>query len=169
MEEELREIERNHTWELATLPHNKRPIGVKWVYKVKVKSTGEIANYEARLVAKGFLQNAGLDYNVVFALVARIETIRLVVASTTFRGWSLHQLDVKSALLNCPLEEEVHVDQPPTFKVTRHEDKVYKLKRALYGLRKALQTWNKRTNHILLQLGFRNCTEKYGIYVRATI
>ncbi|RDX87963.1 Copia protein, partial [Mucuna pruriens] len=98
MEEELKAIEKNHTWELVTLPHNKRSVGVKLVYRLKVKPTSE--------VAKGFLQKTGLDYNEVFAPVARIETIKLVVAAAIFRGWLLHQLDVKSAFLNGPLKED---------------------------------------------------------------
>ncbi|RDX90879.1 hypothetical protein CR513_27208, partial [Mucuna pruriens] len=108
MEEELRAIEKKHTWKLVTLPHNKRSTRVKWVYKVKVKSSEEVAKYKVRFVANGFLQKAGLDYNKVFAPVARIETIRLVVVAAIVKGWSLHQLDVKSAFLNEPLEEEVY-------------------------------------------------------------
>ncbi|RDX89246.1 BEACH domain-containing protein C2, partial [Mucuna pruriens] len=96
MGEELKAIEKNHTWELITLAHNKRSIGVKWVYRLKVKPTGEIA---------------------------KIETIRLVVVAVIFRGWSLHQLDVKSAFLNGSLEEEVYMCQPPGFEVTGQEDK----------------------------------------------
>ncbi|RDY03536.1 hypothetical protein CR513_12871, partial [Mucuna pruriens] len=118
MEEELKATKKNHTWELVTLPHNKR---------LKVKPTREVAKYKTRLVAKGFLQKAGLDYNKVFAPVAKIETIRLVVAVAIFRGWSLHQLDVKSSFLNRPLEEEVYVCQPPGFEVIGHEDKGWSL------------------------------------------
>ncbi|RDX88523.1 hypothetical protein CR513_29870, partial [Mucuna pruriens] len=137
MEEGLKVIENNHTWELVTLPHNKRFIGVKWVYRVKVKSTGEVAKYKARLIAKEFLQKAGLDYNEVFAPVAKIETTRLVVVAAIFR-------DVKLVFLNGPLEEEIYVCQPPGFKVTEHEDKVCRLKKALYGLKQAPRAWNRR-------------------------
>ncbi|RDY14473.1 hypothetical protein CR513_00462, partial [Mucuna pruriens] len=157
MEEELKAIEKNHTWELVTLPHNKRSIGVK--------PTGEVAKYKARLVAKGFLQKAWLDYNEVFALVAKIETIRLVVATAIFRGWSLHQLDVKLAFLNGPLEEEVYVCQPPSFEVTGHEDKVYMLNKALYGLKQAPQAWNRKIDCFLF---FNKCITEHGVYVRAT-
>ncbi|RDX74494.1 hypothetical protein CR513_45758, partial [Mucuna pruriens] len=154
MEEELGTIEKNHTWELVTLPHNKRMIGVKWVYKIRV--------------AKGFLQKASLNYNEVFVPVARIKTIRLVVTTTIFRGWSLHQLDVKSVFLNVSLEEEVYLCQPPSFEVTRHENKVYKLKKALFGLNQAPRASNRRIDCFLLQLDFNKCTTEYGVYVRAT-
>jgi hypothetical protein len=108
MKEELKSIEKNNTWELMHKTVNKRPIDVKWVFKLKMKPNGEIAKYKARLVAKGFLQKQGLDFNEVFAPVARIETIRLVVAIATYKNWSMHQLDVKSAFLNGPLDEEVY-------------------------------------------------------------
>ncbi|MCI54169.1 reverse transcriptase, partial [Trifolium medium] len=93
--------------------------------------------YKARLVAKGFLQKHGLDFNEVFAHVARLETIRLVVVIASYKGWPMHQLDVKSAFLNGPLEEEVYVKQPPGFEIKGQEEKVYKLKKALYGLKQA--------------------------------
>ena len=80
MEEELRVIERNQIWELVDLPPNKSPIDVKWVFKVKLKPDGVVAKHKARLVSRGFLQRAGLDYSEVFAPVARLETIRLVIA-----------------------------------------------------------------------------------------
>ena len=86
MEEELRSIEKNQTWELVHLPQGKRPIDVKWVYKTKVKPNGDVSKYKARLVARGFLQKHGLDYNEVFAPVARLETVRLIVAATSNRN-----------------------------------------------------------------------------------
>ncbi|RDX74739.1 hypothetical protein CR513_45469, partial [Mucuna pruriens] len=163
--EELKVIENNHTWELVTLPHNKRSIGVKWVYRVKVKPIGEVAKYKARLVAKGFLQKARLDYNEVFALVTRIETrietIRLVVAATIFKRLVITSTE------SGPLEEEVYVCQPPSFEVTGHEDKVCRLK-VLYGLKQASRAWNTRIDCFLLQLNFNKCTTEHGVYVRAT-
>ena len=91
---------------------------------MKVKPNGEIAKHKARLVAKGFLQKEGLDYGEVFAPVARMETIRLVVATASFYDWHIHQMDVKSAFLNGPLEEEVYVKQPPGFEDSNAIDKV---------------------------------------------
>lgn len=109
MKEELMSIEKNQTWELFNQPANKRPISVKWVFKLKLRPDGSIAKHKARLVAKGFLQREGLDYSEVFAPVARTETIRLVLALASYNQWPLFQLDVKSAFLNGPLEEEVYV------------------------------------------------------------
>jgi len=125
MKKELSSIKKNNTWDLVNLPKGKRPIVVKWVFKAKKNPTGEVVKHKARLVAKGFLQREGVDYGEIFAPVARIETIRLVVAIASMRRWSMHQLDVKSAFLNGPLEENVFVDQPPGFQVDVQEDKVY--------------------------------------------
>lgn len=166
MKEEIKAIERNKTWDLVDLPLNKQPIGVKWVYKLKLKPNGTIAKHKARLVAKGFLQKARLDYSEVFAPVARTETIRLVLALASGKRWPLFQLDVKSAFLNGPLEEEVYVFQPPGFVIKGREDKVYKLKRALYGLKQAPRAWNKRIDSFLVQQGFSKCSVEYGVYVR---
>ena len=129
MKEEIDSIEKNQTWELVDPPSNKKPIALKWVYKVKVNPKGEVVKHKARLVAKGFLQKAGIDYGEVYAPVARIETVRFVVAIATNANWSMHQLDVKSAFLNGPLEEEVYVSQPQGFVVKGEENKVYKLKK----------------------------------------
>ena len=117
MKEELDAIEKNRTWELVDLPHNKHPIDVRWVFKVKLKPDGSIAKHKARLVAKGFLQKQGIDYTKVYAPVARMETIRLVIAIASSRNWTICQLDVKSAFLNGPLEEEVYILQPPGFEI----------------------------------------------------
>jgi len=136
MKEELQSIEKNGTWELVKLPKGKKVIGVKWVYKVKHKPNGEIAKYKARLVEKGFLQRKGIDYTEVFAPVARLETIRMIVAAACNIGWSMYQMDVKFAFLNGYLEEEVYTLQPPGFEKEKQE-KVYMLRKALYGLKQS--------------------------------
>jgi hypothetical protein len=112
MEEEIASIEKNKTWNLVHLRANKNPITVKWIYKLKHHPDGSIAKYKARLVAKGFLQKHGIDFTEIFALVARLETVRLVVAIANHFDWEFVQLDVKSAFLNGTLEEEVYIEQP---------------------------------------------------------
>ncbi|KAK2404192.1 putative mitochondrial protein [Trifolium repens] len=137
MKEELDSIESNQTWDLVDLPHKKKAIDVKWVYKLKVNSKGDVTRHKARLVARGFLQKEGIDYGEVFAPVTRMETIRLVTAIANLNDWNMYQLDVKSAFLNGPIEEEVYVTQPPGFVVKNQESKVYRLNKALYGLKQA--------------------------------
>lgn len=168
MLEELRAIERNNTWELTDLPLNKKPIDVKWIFKVKLSPKGSIVKHKARLVARGFLQKPGLDYSEVFAPVARHETIRLVVALACGRNWFLSHLDVKSAFLNGPLEEEVYVTQPPGFEVKHKERKVYRLHKALYGLKQAPRAWNRRIDSFFQVHGFKKCSVEHGVYVRKT-
>jgi len=156
MKEEMRSIEKNN-WELCILPKGKKTIGVKWVYKVKVNPKGEVVKYKARLVVRGFLQRQGIDYEEVFAPVARLETVRLVVAHASLQGWNLHQLDVKSTFLNGDLEEEVYIDQPQGFVKEGSEDKVLRLRKALYGLKQASRAWNKRIDKALINMKFIKC------------
>ena len=107
--EELAAIERNNTWKLVRLPKGKKPISLKWVFKVKMKLDGTIEKHKARLVVRGFMQREGLDYTEVFTPIARIEIIRIVVVLAHSRGWNMWQLDVKSAFLNGLLKDEVYV------------------------------------------------------------
>jgi hypothetical protein len=110
MKEELEMIEKNNTWELVERPTDKPVIGVKWVYKTKLHLDGTIQKHKARLVAKGYAQKSGIDYNETFAPVARLDTIRTLIALAAQKGWKLFQLDVKSAFLNGVLEEDVYVE-----------------------------------------------------------
>ena len=133
----MKAIQKNDTWELTTLPEGHESIGVKWVYKVKKNAEGKVEKYKARLIAKGYKQQAGIDYEEVFAPVARMETIRLVISLAAQSNWNIYQLDVKSAFLNGFLEEEVYVEQPKGYVKKGHEEKVLKLRKALYGLKQA--------------------------------
>ncbi|XP_072076479.1 uncharacterized protein [Arachis hypogaea] len=131
MDEEIHAIKKNDTWELTDLPTDKKPIGVKWVYKTKYKPNGEVDCFKARLVAKGYKQKPGIDYFEVFAPVARLDTIRMIISLSRQNKWKIHQMDVKSAFLNGTLEEEVYVEQPAGYEVLGEEDKFYKLKKSL--------------------------------------
>jgi hypothetical protein len=99
-------------WELVKLPVGHKPIGLKWVFKLKRNVEGEVVNHKARLVAKGFVQKQGIDFEEVFAPVARLDTVRLILAIAANRGWEVHHLDVKTAFLNGELAENVYVSQP---------------------------------------------------------
>ncbi|KAL0323709.1 UNVERIFIED_CONTAM: Retrovirus-related Pol polyprotein from transposon TNT 1-94 [Sesamum calycinum] len=100
MEEEIKMIEKNNTWELADRPKDKEVIGVKWIYKTKLNADGSIQKHKARLVAKGYSQLPGIDYTETFAPVARLDTIRALIAIAANKKWKIYQMDVKSAFLN---------------------------------------------------------------------
>jgi len=150
MDQEIKMIEKNDTWELTDKPKDKDIIGLKWVYKIKYNEDGSVQKYKARLVAKGYSQQPGIDFNETFAPVVRMETIRMVLAIAAQLKLPVYQLDVKSAFLNGELEEEVYVEQPHGYIIKGHEDKVYRLHKALYGLKQAPRAWNSKIDGYLL-------------------
>jgi hypothetical protein len=137
MSEEISSIEENNTWDLVNLLAGHRPIGLKWVYKLKKNAIGEIVKHKARLVAKGYVQKARVDFDEVYALVARFDSMRMLLALAAQEKWMVHHMDVKSTFLNGDLREEVYVIQPPGSVVKGQEHKVYMLRKALYGLKQA--------------------------------
>ena len=159
-------IEKNQTWELVSRPQHKNVIGVKWVFRTKLNADGTINKHKARLVVKGYAQVFGVDFSETFALVARLDTIRLVLALAAQKSWKVFQLDVKSAFLNGYLQEEIYVEQPEGFAVTGHEDKVYILKKALYGLKQAPRAWYSRIDEYLLSLGFTKSLSESTLYMQ---
>ncbi|KAH9790788.1 hypothetical protein KPL71_003509 [Citrus sinensis] len=166
MDEEIKAIVKNDTWELTTLPKGHKAIDVKWVYKTKRNAKGEIERQKARIVAKGYSQKAGTDYDEVFALVARLETIRLIISLAAQNKWKIFQMDVKCAFLNGFLEEEVYIEQSLGYVVKRHEDKILRLKKALYGLKQAPMAWNSRIDKYFQENGFTKCPYEHALYVK---
>ncbi|WVZ97907.1 hypothetical protein U9M48_043409 [Paspalum notatum var. saurae] len=154
MHEELENFERNHVWDLVEPPPNCRPIGTKWVFKNKQSENGMVVWNKARLVAQGFCQKEGIDYEKTFAPVARLEAIRILLAFAASKGFKLQQMDVKSAFLNGFIDKEVYVRQPPGFKSAKFPDRVYKLRKVLYGLKQAPRAWYARLKSFLVKSGF---------------
>jgi hypothetical protein len=109
MDEELASIKVNGTCELCDLPAGQCPIGLKWVYKLKKNPASEVIHHKARLVVKGYAQRAGIDFDEVFAPVARLDSVRVLLAIAAHHSCEVHHLDVKSAFLNGDLTEEVYV------------------------------------------------------------
>ncbi|CAL5385932.1 unnamed protein product [Camellia sinensis] len=122
--------------------------------------------YKARLVAKGYKQRAGIDYGEVFAPVARLETIRLMISLAAQHKWQIYQLDMKSAFLNGFLEEEIYIEQPSGYVQNGHEDKVYKSKKTLYGLKQAPRAWNTRIDQYFHDNGFEKCPYEHALYLK---
>ncbi|GAU27929.1 hypothetical protein TSUD_160240 [Trifolium subterraneum] len=165
MDVEIEAIEANGTWEITDLPKGSKAIGVKWVYKTKYNELGQVDKYKARLVVKGYSQKYGIDYNEVFAPVARWETIRTVLALAASKGWCVYQLDVKSAFLHGDLDGDIYVEQPLGYH-QGDSNKVYKLKKALYGLKQAPRAWYSKIETYFLCEGFQKCPVEHTLFVK---
>ncbi|GJW14340.1 putative ribonuclease H-like domain-containing protein [Tanacetum coccineum] len=152
---QTRRITKHQVWTLVDLPYGKRAIGIKWIYRNKKNERGIVVRNKARLVTQGYTQEERIDYDEVFALVARIEAIRLFLAYASFRDFVVYQMDVKSAFLYGKIEKEVYVCQPPGFKDPEFPDRVYKVEKALYGLHQAPRAWYETLSTYLLDNGFQ--------------
>ncbi|GKA67577.1 retrovirus-related pol polyprotein from transposon TNT 1-94 [Tanacetum coccineum] len=141
MQEELNQFIANDVWELVRQPKNMTIIGTKWVFRNKLDENGVVSRNKARLVAQGYNQQEGIDYDETYAPVARLESIRILLAYACALDFKLFQMDVKSAFLNGFINEEVYVAQPLGFIDFEKPDHVYKLKKALYGLKQAPKAW----------------------------
>ncbi|GJV61612.1 integrase, catalytic region, zinc finger, CCHC-type containing protein, partial [Tanacetum coccineum] len=154
MQEELHEFERLEVWELVPPPDKAFVISLKWIYKVKLDELGGILKNKARLVARGYRQEEGIDFEESFAPVARLEAIRIFLAFAAHMNMVIYQMDVKTAFLNGNLREEVYVSQPDGFVDSDKPNHVYKLKKALYGLKQAPRAWYDMLSSFLISNDF---------------
>ncbi|CAN1152027.1 Retrovirus-related Pol polyprotein from transposon TNT 1-94, partial [Linum perenne] len=161
--DELQALQKNQTWDLVTLPIGKKTVSCKWVFTVKYMSDGTIERFKARLVARGFTQTYGIDYEETFAPVAKLNTIRVLLSLAVNLDWDLSQLDVKNAFLNGELTEEVFMSPPPGMDVGR---KVCKLKKALYGLKQSPRAWFERFTKAVISGGYYQCQSDHTLFVK---
>jgi hypothetical protein len=166
MIDELAALERTGTWDIVSLPSHVVPITCKWVFKVKTKSDGYIERYKARLVARGFQQTQGLDYDETFAPVAHMTTVRTLIAVATSSSWTISQMDVKNAFLNGDLHEEVYMHPPP--RVNTPSAHVCRLRRALYGLKQAPRAWFHRFVSVITTAGFSSSEHDPALFVHVS-
>ena len=138
MTTEYESLMKNKTWSLVPLPVGKNLVRCKWVYKTKFTIEGEIEKYKDRLVEKGFNQLEAIDYNETFDPIAKMNTIRTILFIASSYKWEIHQMDVKSAFLNGDLDEEIYMQQPPSFINVESSNLICKLHKSLYGLKQAL-------------------------------
>ena len=164
MEEEYASLLANNTWTLERPPPGVNPIPVKWVYKVKTDSAGEIERFKARLVVKGFRQREGIDYDEVFAPVSKYSTLRALLSTAATDDLEIHQLDIKTAFLNGELEETVYCEQPPGYE--QGSGLACRLHKALYGLKQAPRAWHARLRTELNAMGFSESAADPALFIK---
>lgn len=163
MQQEIAALEENGTWTIVDSPPGKHVIGCKWVFKIKYKADGTVERFKARLVAKGFSQQEGLDYKETFSPVAKMVTVRSVLAIAASKQWPIFQMDVYNAFLQGELIEDAYMQIPPGF----HRDsttQVCKLKKSLYGLKQDFRQWNLQLTAALQALGFIQSHFDYSLF-----
>ncbi|MDL1139919.1 reverse transcriptase domain-containing protein, partial [Yersinia pestis] len=148
---------------------DKNVIGTKWVFRNKLNEDGQVIRNKARLVCKGYAQVEGIDFEETFAPVARLEAIRMFLALAAYKTFKVFQMDVKSAFLNGLLEEEVYIEQPDGFLISKNSDLVCKLKKALYGLKQAPRAWYARLDLYLRKIGFGKGLVDSNLYVKTEL
>jgi len=166
MLEELNALEKNKTWDLVKLPTGKKAVSCKWVFTVKQTPGGKVERYKARLVARGYSQTYGIDYDETFTPVAKMNTVRTLISCAANFGWPLHQLDVKNAFLHGDLQEEVYMEIPPGYSKPEVIEKVCRLKKSLYGLKQSPRAWFDRFKRALCGMQYKQCNGDHTLFYR---
>ena len=164
IEAEHNSLINNGTWTLVDLPSGRKPIGAKWVFKVKTDANGNVDKYKARLVAKGYSQVDGIDYSETFAPVVKMTSIRLLLAIAAAYDMELHQMDVDAAFLNGFLDEDIYMVQPEGFVDSNSPNKVCKLIKSIYGLKQAGRVWYETIAQHLMANSFTRCASDSCIF-----
>ena len=166
MIEEYQSILNNDVWEIVPRPKDKSVVSSKWIFKTKHSADGSIEKFKARFVTWGFSQKEGIDYEENFALVAIYTSIKTILALASKMKWKLHQMDVNTTFLNGFIEEEVYFEQPQGFETHDKKTHVWRLKKNLYGLKKAPRAWYGRVDGFLMSLGFTKSKANSNLYVK---
>ncbi|KAJ9551584.1 hypothetical protein OSB04_015629 [Centaurea solstitialis] len=168
MESEIQSMYDNHVWELVDHIPGRKTVGNKWIFKKKTDMDGNVHTFKARLVAKGYTQTQGIDYDETFSPVAKIKSIRILLAIAAFHDYEIWQMDVKTAFLNGKLDEDVYMAQPEGFVHAKYPNKVCKLKRSIYGLKQASRSWNLCFHEKVKEFGFSRSEDESCVYVKAS-
>lgn len=154
----------NNTWVLVPYSSDLMVISIKWVYKVKTLANGSLDKLKARLVARGFEQFVGIDFNVTFSPVLKASTIRLFFSIAATRNWNVQQLDVNNAFLNGDLEDTIYMAQPVGFVDSKCPTHVCKLQKSLYRLKHAPRAWYNKLSNCLGDLGFKRSISDFSLF-----
>jgi transposase InsO family protein len=165
-DEEFASLLGMQTWKLVPRPEKRKVIKSKWVFKVKRRPDRTIQKLKARLVAMGYSQVHGLDYDEVFSPTLRLETLRLILSLLACRNWTGRQVDFKTAFLNGHLDKPIYMEQPPGFEDPQHPDWVCEVNRSLYGLKQSPRQWNIELHKALLELGLSNSKYDPTLYFK---
>ncbi|KAK1686471.1 hypothetical protein QYE76_047319 [Lolium multiflorum] len=168
MKSEMGSMYDNQVWTLVDLPDSRKAVENKWIFKRKIDADGNITVYKARLVAKGFRQIQGVDYDETFSPVAKLKSVRILLAIAAFFDYEIWQMDVKTAFLNGDIEEELYMVQPKGFVDPKNADKVCKLQRSIYGLKQASRSWNRRFDGVIKDFGFIRTHGEACIYKKVS-
>ncbi|KAK1684410.1 hypothetical protein QYE76_045258, partial [Lolium multiflorum] len=169
MKSEMGSMYDNKVWTLVDLPDSRKAIENKWIFKRKTDADGNITVYKARLVAKGFRQKIqGVYYDETFSPVAKLKSVRILLAIAAFFDYEIWQMDVKTAFLNGDIEEELYMVQPKGFVDPKNADKVCKLQRSIYGLKQASRSWNRHFDKVIKDFGFIQCHGEACIYKKVS-
>jgi hypothetical protein len=165
MEDEMKQLKLKNVYEVVMRPKNVPVLSLKWVFKIKQDQNGKIERYKARIVARGFAQIKGVNFDKTFSPVVKKRTVRVLCAIAVLKGWEIHHLDVLTAYLNSPLEEIIYVEEPEHFK-SEKENIVWKLTKTLYGLKQSAREWHKMMDKILTDLGLVKSLKDRCVYVQ---
>ena len=166
MQEEMKSLCENHTYDLVKLPKGKKTLKNKWVYKLKTENNSSQPKYKARLVVKGFSQKKGIDFEEIFSPVVKMSSIRVVLGLAASLNLEVEQLDVKTAFLHGDLEEEIYMEQPEGFKVKDKENLVCRLKKSLYGLKQAPRQWYKKFDSFMMTQGYTRTSADHCVFMK---
>ncbi|CAL2227907.1 unnamed protein product [Prunus armeniaca] len=163
---EMEALQKNNTWDIVNLLKGTKPVGYRWMFSVKYNANGIMERYKARLVAKGFTRTYGVDYHDIFAHVAQMDTVRVLLSLAVNLDWTLRQFDIKNAFLHGELEEEVYMSLPPEYRVTGETGNVCKLKKALYELKQSPRAWFGRFTTAMKKFGYRQANTDHTLFIK---
>ena len=168
MRAEIQSMYDNQVWDLVDLPPQTKPVGCKWIFKKKIDMDGNVQTYKARLVAKGFTQIQGVDYDETFSPVAKIKSIRTIMAIAAYYDYEIWQMDVKTAFLNGLLTEDVYMEQSEGFVDSKDKGKMCKLRKSIYGLKQASRTWYHQFDENIKKFGFSQSPDEPCVYIKVS-